>query len=128
MFHLDTAILHERQARFHGFLAYLVIANTQLQPQYFCSNVDCFLCNGRYIFGFTEHIYDFDLFSCLFCFCQRGIDAFAKQCLSHVIWIDENDVIAFSLQVIATKWLGRYWSVEMPTIAMCRYCCNNLKR
>src|SRR6266446_7129132 len=29
---------------------------------------------------------------------------------------------------MATKWLGRYWSAETPTMATCRYCCKIANR
>ena len=106
MLDLHTSILDHRQPGLLGFFCGCVVADAQLQPQYFSSNGDGFFGDGRDILCPAKDIHDLDLFSCLFRLCQCGIDTLTQQCLTGVARVDGNNVVALGLQVDSNEMAG----------------------
>src|SRR5262249_55455525 len=96
MFDLATAVHDHFKAAIAGDLAAILTDNAELEPQHFGFNLDCLSGDVRHLGRRTEDVDDIDG---VVDFVNARIDAFAKDSLPGLTWVNGNNLVAIGGEI-----------------------------
>ena len=109
MFDLAAPIHDHFKAAIAGDLAAVFAHNAELEPQHFGFDLHCLSGDVRHLGRRTKDIDDIDR---VVDFVNACIDAFAKNSLPGLTWVDGNDLVAIGSEIDRGEIAGM---VDSPT-------------